>query len=87
VNRRRATLERRRAEALAEGKNPAAIGAGRLQLALPAYRGAGLGVVADLAAPLGRDVEWKPTRSVRLETAHLVRRSPGGVEAEPVRGS
>ncbi|WP_037605943.1 hypothetical protein [Streptacidiphilus rugosus] len=87
ADRRRAEQERRRAKALAKGGTPPPLGPDRLQLTLPVHRGAGLGVVADLAAAFGWELDWKPTRTARLETAHLVRRSPGGAEAEPVRGN
>jgi hypothetical protein len=44
-----------------------------IALAATHYRGAGLGVLAELAAPLGWYVNWTATRKAKLRTVYLVR--------------
>ncbi|SEL91477.1 hypothetical protein [Streptacidiphilus jiangxiensis] len=53
-------------------------------LAAANYRGAGIGVVAQLAAPLGWSVDWPATRAAELRTVYL-RRPADQVSAQALR--
>lgn len=44
-----------------------------IALAAAHYRGTGLGVLAELAAPLGWYVDWRATRIAKLRTVYLTR--------------
>lgn len=79
ADKRRASRARSRAKAeakaTAKGKSlpPLTAVPDRLELALPVYRGAGLGAVEQAAAPLGWELDWKRTRTAKLQTACLTR--------------
>ncbi|MFE0463528.1 hypothetical protein ACFW1A_30180 [Kitasatospora sp. NPDC058965] len=68
------------ARAAAKGKQlqPAPVLPDLLELTPPVYRGAGLGVVEELAAPLGWELDWRRTRASKLQTAYLTRRASTG---------
>ncbi|GAA2789250.1 hypothetical protein GCM10010441_12970 [Kitasatospora paracochleata] len=67
-------------KATAKGKQlePAPVLSDQLELTPPVYRGAGFGLVEELAAPLGWELDWKRTRASKLETAYLTRRPSTG---------
>ncbi|MFC1403512.1 MULTISPECIES: hypothetical protein [Streptacidiphilus] len=50
----------------------------QLELTPPVYRGAGIGLVEELAAPHGWELDWKRTRASKLQTACLTRRPSTG---------
>ncbi|MEZ0069459.1 hypothetical protein ABIA32_005503 [Streptacidiphilus sp. MAP12-20] len=77
-----AAKSRAKAEAKAAAKGrqlgPAIVFPDQLELTVPIHRGAGLGLVEELGAPLGWELDWKRSRASQTHTAYLTRQPTVG---------